>query len=260
MPKYQTADQKSHHPLQQELAFQLLEPGLISIGLTITPQQKHAVAEHFALITETNQVTNLTTVTDWETALTRHFLDSLSLLLALNGITTLPASPRLLDIGTGAGFPGIPIKIFCPNFQVDLVESRKKKGAFLEKVIKSLKLHDTRVYAERAESLAHGSLRESYDVVVSRAVAPLNTLVELCLPFVRIGGVFIAMKQLNVGEEIQESLTAVEKLGGAISMPPLEVDLPNLLPKRALVLVKKISPSPNELPRAAGIPQKRPIK
>jgi len=244
----------------QEPPFHLLEAGLAPMGKTITSKQKEAFAEHFSLMVETNKVTNLTTVTDWETALSRHFLDSLSLLLAFEKINMPPdAQPRLLDIGSGAGFPGIPLKILCPNIQVDLVESRLKKAAFLKQVIASLNLHSGNNNIERAESLAHGPLRESYDIVVSRAVAPMNILVELALPFVSVGGVFIAMKQLNVTEELQKSLTAIQKLGGVVSTPPLEIDLPNLSPKRSLILVNKTLPSPIELPRTAGTPQKSPL-
>ena len=260
MPKFTGSDPESPEAKEQNPDFQLLQAGLEHMGKTLTANQKNAISQHFSLMEKTNEVINLTTITTWEMALTRHFLDSLSVFLAFERLP-MPDQPlRLLDIGSGAGFPGIPIKIFCPDIEVDLVESRKKKAAFLEEVVTFLDLHPTRVYAERAESLAHSSLRESYDIVVSRAVAPLNILAELALPFVRIGGVFIAMKQLNILDELHQSLAAIKKLGGTIAAPPLEVDLPNLSPKRSLVVVSKTQPSPPELPRTAGIPQKKPLE
>ena len=251
-------NQRDSHPLNGALSFHAVELGLAAMGKTLTSEHQIAMAQHFSLVQETNKVTNLTSVTDWETASTRHFLDSLSVFLALERIN-IP-NPKVLDIGSGAGFPGIPLKVFCPSTQIDLIESRGRKAAFLEKVIAHLNLRRISVYAGRAESLAHGSLRESYDIVVARAVAPLNVLVELTLPFVRQGGVFIAMKQLNVNDELQQSLTAIERVGGSISIPPIEVDLPNLSPKRSLVIIHKNIPTPIELPRAAGIPQKRPLR
>ena len=260
MPTFAGSDPKPPETKEQPPDFGLLQAGLEHMGKTLTADQKNSISKHFSLMEETNKVMNLTTVTTWEMALTRHFLDSLSVFLAFETLPMRDPPQRLLDIGSGAGFPGIPIKIFCPNIQVDLVESRKKKAAFLEKVVTFLDLHPTKVYAERAESLAHSSLRESYDIVVSRAVAPMNILAELALPFVRIGGVFVAMKQLNILDELHQSLAAIKKLGGMITAPPLEVDLPNLSPKRSLVVVSKTQRSPIELPRTPGIPQKKPLR
>jgi len=253
-------DTEPPEPNRRNPDFQLLQAGLQHMGKTMTPDQKDAISKHFTLMVETNKLINLTTVTTWELALTRHFLDSLSVLLAFEPLPMALPPQRLLDIGSGAGFPGIPIKIFCPTIQVDLIESRKKKAVFLEEVVTSLDLQPTRVYAERAESLAHTSLRESYDIVVSRAVAPMNILAEIALPFVRVGGVFIAMKQLDIMDELHQSLAAIKKLGGTITTPPIEVDLPNLSPKRSLVVVSKTRATPRALPRAPGTPQKKPLE
>ena len=227
------------------------------MGKTLTSNHRLALSQHFSLIQETSKVTNLTSVTDWKTASTRHFLDSLSVFLAFEKSDI--SNPSVLDVGSGAGFPGIPIKIFHPESRVDLIESRSKKSIFLQKVIASLNLDRISVFTDRAESLAHSAMRESYDIVVARAVAPMNVLVELTLPFVRKGGMFIAMKQLDFNDELQRALPGIQRLGGIVSTPPIEVDLPNLSPKRSLVIVHKAASTPQELPRNAGTPRKSPL-
>tara|TARA_B100000686_G_C16763246_1_gene960112 strand:- start:1583 stop:2359 length:777 start_codon:yes stop_codon:yes gene_type:complete len=243
--------------LNHSLSFTSLEEGIAAMGKTLTSNHRFALTQHFTLIQEASKVTNLTSVTDWETASTRHFLDSLSVFLAFEKSDV--SNPSVLDVGSGAGFPGIPIKVFHPESRVDMIESRSKKAIFLQKVIDSLELTHTSVYTDRAESLAHSTMRESYDIVVARAVAPMNVLVELTLPFVRKGGIFIAMKQLDIRDELQRALTGIQRLGGIVSTPPIEVDLPNLSPKRSLVIIDKAMSTPHELPRNAGTPRKRPL-
>ena len=243
--------------LNHSLSFTSLEAGIAAMGKTLTSNHRFALTQHFTLIQEASKVTNLTSVTDWDTASTRHFLDSLSVSLAFEKSDV--SNPSVLDVGSGAGFPGIPIKIFHPESRVDMIESRSKKAIFLQKVIDSLELTHTSVYTDRAESLAHSTMRESYDIVVARAVAPMNVLVELTLPFVRKGGIFIAMKQLDIRDELQRALTGIQRLGGIVSTPPIEVDLPNLSPKRSLVIINKAMSTPQELPRNAGTPRKRPL-
>lgn len=187
----------------------------------------------------------------------RHFGESLALLVALEdaGIEL----STLIDIGTGAGFPGLPMKVARPDLDVTLVEATGKKARFLETMVDELQLEGVRVLQARAEDLGRESdLREAFALAVARTVAPLPVLLELTLPFVRVGGYLAAPKGSAAPREISESANALSELGGEIvSTAPL--DLPIEGPTPTLVLVKKVAPIPDRYPRRAGIPNKRPL-
>lgn len=204
-----------------------------------------------------NRRANLTGARDRTAIYRRHFGESLALLVALEtaGIALSP----LIDIGTGAGFPGLPMKIARRDLNVTLVEATGKKVRFLEAVITELSLDCVRVVQARAEALAREpDLREAFLLAVARTVAPLPVLLELTLPFLQVGGYLAAPKGSAASREISESANALSELGGVIvSASPL--DLPFEGPTPTLILVKKVAPTPDRYPRRAGIPNKRPL-
>lgn len=201
-----------------------------------------------------NQHTNLTSITDPEAIVVRHFLDSLALaLLWSHGSPT-----SLADIGTGAGFPGVPLKLLWPDMRLLLVESIGKKTAFLTHLVEVLGLMDVEIRTERAETLGqHPDYREHYDLVTGRAVANLSVLAEYCLPLCRIGGMFVAPKSGSGVAEIQAALTALNVLGGEHEST-LKVQLPDV-EERTLIVVRKSHPTPLQYPRRVGVPLKRPL-
>ena len=205
---------------------------------------------------EWNNKFNLTAITDPQEIKVKHFEDSLTLSDAYD---FSKKDISVLDIGTGAGFPGIPLKVVFPNIKLTLLDSVKKKTEFLKHVIEKLKLDGIKIVWARAEDFATDN-REKYDVVVCRALAPLAVASELCLPFVRRGGVFLAMKGKNIDKEIAESKNAVTVLGGEI-MCVVDVSIggDNSKIERDIVVIGKKNPTPLEYPRKAGIPKKRPL-
>lgn len=207
---------------------------------------------------EWNKKFNLTSITGPEEVRLKHFQDSVTL---SNAYDFLSGNPSVIDIGTGAGFPGIPLKILYPNIKLTLLDSVKKKTDFLEHIIQKLGLTDISVIRDRAEDFVKEH-REQYDVAVCRALAPLNVAVELCLPFVKTGGVFIAMKGKNAEAELKDAEKALDILGGRLERT-LQIELAgNNGPEkhlRRLIVIKKDGPTPGKYPRKAGIPQKRPL-
>jgi len=205
---------------------------------------------------EWNNKFNLTAITDPQEIKVKHFEDSLTLSDAYD---FSKKDISVLDIGTGAGFPGIPLKVVFPNIKLTLLDSVKKKTEFLKHVIEKLKLDGIKIVWTRAEDFATDN-REKYDVVICRALAPLAVASELCLPFVRTGGVFLAMKGKNIDKEIAESKNAVSVLGGEI-MRVVDVSIGDYNSKieRDIVVIGKKNTTPLEYPRKAGIPKKRPL-
>lgn len=193
-----------------------------------------------------NKKFNLTSITDPEEIRKKHFEDSL-LLLQVIPLT----SQTIVDVGSGAGFPGIPLKIACPGIKLTLIESTKKKVEFLKYIIQILGLKDTEAVWARAEDFAQ-TQRESFDLAISRAVAKLNTLSEYCLPLIKIGGIFVAYKEEQVEKEIKEAEAAIQILGGKLK----EI---KHFPLRSLVIIEKISKTPEKYPRRAGMAKKRPL-
>jgi 16S rRNA (guanine527-N7)-methyltransferase len=208
---------------------------------------------------EWNSRINLTAVTDSEGVFVRHFLDSLSCVTAL-GCLDLPTGPRLIDVGTGAGFPGIPIKIACPTIQLTLLEATGKKVRFLDHLRCALGLGQTEVLNARAEEVGHSpDHRERYDWAVARAVAEMSVLAEYLLPLVRVGGAVLAQKGERAPAEVQGAARAIETLGGRLRRL-VPVELQGLAETRYLVIIDKTAATPEKYPRRPGMPAKRPLR
>jgi 16S rRNA (guanine527-N7)-methyltransferase len=206
-----------------------------------------------------NQRFNLTAITDWKGVLVRHFLDSLSCLKALP-MPELAVGARVIDVGTGAGFPGLPLKLVCPEMQLTLLEATGKKVTFLEHMVGTLGLSGVEMIHGRAEELGQDSAhREQYDWALARAVAKMPTLAEYLLPLVRVGGTMLAQKGEGAAAEVHSADDAIVTLGGRVRrlMP---VELRGLAETRYLVVVDKTAATPEKYPRRPGMPQKRPLK
>ena len=235
--------------------------GARHLGLELTARQLTAFDRYRRELQAWNERINLTAIDDTEGILVRHFLDSLSCVLAFRQSETgRPATgTRLIDVGAGAGFPGVPLKIVCPNIQLTLVEATAKKIQFLEHLREQLALNGITVINARAEALGQDPAhRERYDWAVARAVAEMPVLAEYLLPLVRVGGYCLAQKGEKAAAEATAAESAINLLGGRLArlMP---VELRGLAETRFLVLVKKVAPTPVKYPRRPGMPGKRPI-
>ncbi len=224
-----------------------------ALGIELNNQQLRQFQRYADELLRWNAQLNLTSITEVDGIIVRHFLDSLRAALSWSQ----PPS-RLIDVGTGAGFPGVPLKILHPNLELTLVESIEKKGAFLHHIAAELGLSDVHIVIARAESIGHDPLhREQYDGVIARAVSEMRVLVEYCLPLCTIGGRFLAPKGSQGAEEAAAAQGAIGKLGGRlVAVEP--VDLPGV-DARTLVVVDKVSSTPPQYPRSIGIPAKRPL-
>jgi 16S rRNA (guanine527-N7)-methyltransferase len=232
-----------------------LKAGAKKLGLHLTPNQLSQYETYYQELMAWNKRVNLTAITDYEEVQIKHFLDSLTLVLA----QPISAGLRLIDVGTGAGIPGIPLKIAFPSMRLVLLEAVAKKAAFLRHITQKLGLDDVEIVVGRAEEIAHRSeYREKFDMVLSRAVAPLPTVVELVLPFCAVGGSFIAQKKGDTGEEVGSAARAIDIMGGGLREIKL-IDLAEFADKRFLVVIDKLSPTPPKYPRRPGIPAKRPL-
>lgn len=221
--------------------------------LSFTEEQLAQFTRYYELLVETNKVMNLTAITEPEEVAVKHMVDSL--LAYEDGMQ----GKTLVDVGTGAGFPGVPLKIYCPSLRVTLVDSLGKRLRFLQQVIDELGLKGIRCEHLRAEDAGRSKKhREQYDYVTARAVARLSVLSEYCLPLAKKGGQFIALKGSRFAEEIEEGEAAVKILGGKIiSAEP--VKLPGLDDGRAIIKIAKIKATPAQYPRKAGTPEKQPL-
>lgn len=206
---------------------------------------------YFEELVSYNEKVNLTAITEKHDVFTKHFLDSI---LSIDAISE---GAKIVDVGTGAGFPSLPIKIVRPDVDITMVDSLNKRVNFLNYICEKLKIKSTNVHA-RAEDFAKNN-REVFDVAVARAVAKLNTLLEYLLPLVKVGGIVIAYKASNVGEEFAEAENAMEILGGKV-LKSIRFDLPNSYGERHLVIIQKIKPTPKEYPRDKNLPKLKPIK
>lgn len=234
-----------------------LESGAQRLGFNLSPVQLEQFATYYQELVDWNQRMNLTAITDYQEVQVKHFLDSLTVTLALK--QPGGGSFRLIDIGTGAGLPGIPLRIIYPDIKLVLLDSTTKKADFLRHLKKKLGLDNIEIVVGRAEEVAHDArYREQFDLVLSRGVAPLATLAELTLPFCAIGGSFIAQKKGDINTEISQAARAISLLGGSLREVK-KVDLEEFTDARQLVIIDKVLPTPPQYPRRAGVPTKRPL-
>lgn len=232
-----------------------LVSGARLLGVELGREQVEAFQLYYRELVEWNRRVNLTSITGLESVQVLHFLDSLAGLLVLSDESR---RGRLLDLGTGAGFPGLPLKMVLPGLSLTLVESVRKKAEFLRHLVGLLGLTGVEICDRRSEELAReGGHRGSYDVVCSRGVASLNALVEMGLPFCRIGGAMVAYKKRDVEDELKAAERAIALLGGRVRQVA-GVPLSGL-EDRALVVIEKIVPTPERFPRRPGMPAKRPM-
>ena len=234
------------------------------MGITLTDDQLGSYQVYYETLIDWNQRVNLTRITDYEDVQTKHFLDSLSCLGAIERARNAPAkgadvSLRVIDVGTGAGFPGVVLKIASPALRLTLLEATGKKAEFLRALVECLGLADVVVINARAEQVGQDrGHRERYDVALARALAGTATLAELALPLVQVGGLVIAQKGENPEAEVETARTAIDTLGGQVQeIAP--VVIPGLDGARHLAVLKKVSPTPDKYPRRPGIPTKRPL-
>ncbi len=234
-----------------------LERGAASLGVSLSAAQLDLFREYYLGLTEWNARMNLTTVTSWESVQERHFLESLTVAEAVSQEAL--DDGRFVDVGTGAGLPGIPLMIAFPHMRGTLVDSTAKKVGFLESMGERLGLSRMTAIHGRAETLAHrGDLREGFDLALARAVARMPILAELTLPFCRVGGQVVVHKTSRAESEIQSAVHAIETLGGRLgrTMTP---SCDGADSGRVLVTVEKVSPTPARYPRRPGMPAKRPL-
>ena len=237
--------------------FSQLKKDLNEFGIELTAEMEEQFLLYYNILIEWNSFMNLTAITDFDEVLKKHFTDSVSLIRAIPDLAE--KNYRMIDIGTGAGFPGIPLKIVFPNISVVLLDSLNKRVNFLKEVISKLQLTDITAMHGRAEDFAQNKeYRESFDLCVSRAVANLATLSEYCLPFVKKNGRFISYKSEKVSEEFEVSGKAISVLGGEYENQ-VTFELPDSDIYRNLFIIKKKSATPGKYPRKAGLPSKEPI-
>lgn len=225
-------------------------------NLELNETQLMQLEKYYEMLVEKNKVMNLTAITEYEDVLKKHFLDSLALsqLMKLDG-----KKVKLLDMGTGAGFPGIPLKIAFPELEVTLMDSLNKRIVFLQEVINELGLTGiTAVHGRAEEAALKPEYRENFDFCVSRAVARLVSLSEFCLPFVKQGGYFVPYKSGEIKEELQEAKFAIRELG-AEYRKTYEYQLPNSDIERTLIQIEKLKQTPKKYPRGGGKPLKQPL-
>lgn len=228
--------------------------GLADLGLELTELQLQQFVDYYEMLVEKNKVMNLTAITEFSEVIKKHFIDSLSLVRVYK-----PSKDKVLDLGTGAGFPGIPLKIVFPEIEVVLLDSLNKRLLFLDDVIQKLQLTKIKTLHGRAEDFGKSAeYRESFDLCVSRAVARLASLSEYCLPYVKKGGYFIPYKSGKIEEELKQSEKSLKILGAQLEKVE-EFILPGTDMERSLVMIKKTAATPKNYPRSAGKPSKEPI-
>ena len=233
----------------------IFQQGLHELKIELTDAQLNQFLEYYELLIEKNKVMNLTGITEFQEVVEKHFLDSLCLVKAVPDL----ANQKILDLGTGAGFPGIPLKIAFPDLDIVLMDSLNKRVNFLKVVTENLGLNKIGAVHGRAEEMARKKeFRQQFDLCVSRAVANLASLSEYCIPFVRTGGYFISYKSAVIEAETEQARRAVFLLGGRIENI-VKFSLPGSDQGRSLICIKKEKGTPNTYPRKAGIPAKNPL-
>jgi len=239
--------------MEQRLSYIIEKIG--ALGLEISPKQAEQFYQYYETLYEWNQFMNLTGITEFESVVQKHFVDSLSIIY----IKDMENVDSLIDIGTGAGFPGIPLKIAFPNLRITLLDSLNKRIRFLNEVINKTGLCGIETIHGRAEDYARSAEhRESYDICVSRAVANLSTLSEYSLPYAKINGEFISYKSGEIAQELEEAKTALFLLGGKVEECKT-FTLPGSDIYRSLIKIKKVNSCPQKYPRKSGLPSKEPL-
>ncbi len=228
---------------------------LNNLGIELSDKQIKQFDKYYELLVEKNKVMNLTAITEYQEVLTKHFYDSLTLVKVID----VNSISNIIDIGTGAGFPGIPLKIAFPHLKVTLVDSLNKRINWLNEIIDTLELSNICGYHGRAENYGvNPDYREKYDVCVSRAVANLSTLSEYCIPFVKKGGCFVSYKAVSAQDEVNAASKAIKLLGGEIAeICNFTIDGSDM--ERNLVKILKTSSTPKKYPRKSGLPSKEPL-
>ena len=228
---------------------------LNQLPLSVEQKQAEQLLHYYNFLVQYNQVMNLTAITDFEEVLTKHFVDSAAIVY----VTDLNKIETVIDVGTGAGFPGIPLKILFPHLKITLLDSLQKRVQFLRTIANELQLEQIEVVHGRAEDLGRNKeYREQFDLCVSRAVANLSVLLEYCVPFIKVRGTFISYKAENIEEEVERAKTAIDIL----HCEPAQVrkiHLPNSALTRSFVLIHKEEPLNEKYPRKAGLPIKKPL-
>ena len=228
---------------------------LEKLNIALSDKQVEQFLKYYELLVEWNSFMNLTAITDFDEVCKKHFVDSVSLIKAMD----LTKEMSVIDIGTGAGFPGIPLKIVFPNLKITLLDSLNKRIKFLDTVIEELALANINTLHGRAEDFAKpGKLRETYDLCVSRAVANLSTLSEYCLPYVKVGGFFVSYKSEKIEEESEAAKKAISILGGKVK-DQVAFHLPDSDIYRNLYMIEKVKETNKKYPRKAGLPSKEPL-
>lgn len=230
-----------------------LKDKVLDLDINLSDAQLNKFEEYYKFLVEYNEKVNLTAITEHDEVMIKHFYDSLILSKAL-----YPGKIKLLDVGAGAGFPSVPNAIINDTLDVTIIDSLNKRIVFLEELIKKLGLKNVKPIHGRAEEYAIEN-REKFDVVTARAVARLNILIELCIPFVKVGGLFVAMKSKEGEEELNEALNGIGLLGGKV-IDRMDFELPNGMGERELILIKKIKPTPNKYPRKFAQIKSKPLK
>lgn len=226
------------------------------LPIVLNDKQIQQFEQYYNILVEWNKVMNLTAITEYEEVVEKHFLDSLTIVNAIH----VEKIETLIDVGTGAGFPGIPLKIAFPHLKATLLDSLNKRIKFLNEVIDLLELNDIKAIHGRAEDYAkQAEYREQYDICVSRAVANLATLSEYCLPYVKVDGLFVPYKSGEIDEELKSSEKAVSILGGKVE-EVVKFQLPGTDIGRSFVKIHKIKETKKKYPRKAGMPTKEPLK
>lgn len=239
-----------------EYNIDLLKETFRKINIELSDKQVSQFIKFYEMLVEKNKVMNLTAITEYEDVIVKHFADS----LLASKVINLKNIESIIDVGTGAGFPGIPIKIVYPEIKITLLDSLKKRINFLEDVIKELNLENIECIHGRAEDYGHNpKYREKYELCVSRAVANLSTLSEYCLPFIKVRGKFVSYKAANIENELNNATGAIKKLSGKIISTDT-VKLPNSEEiERNFIIIDKIDKLNNKYPRKSGMPSKEPL-
>lgn len=240
--------------MKKEVFIEKMQEKSNDLGVRFLVEQTEQFFEYMNLLIEWNEKINLTAITDPEEIILKHFIDSITIL------KDIPDNSKIVDVGTGAGFPGIPLSIMNPSLKITLVDSLNKRLIFLQEVVDKLKLKNIEIVHARAEEFGQNKkYRESFDISTSRAVANLSTLSEYLIPLVKINGKVISMKAAEAQEEIDEAKKAIEVLGGTIEKID-EFNLPQSDIGRTIIIIRKNKQTPSKYPRKPGTPSKEPIK